>query len=241
MYETPEDLFRSAARVFIELCHEELARKGFFTVVLSGGKTPSGLYSLLASEEFRERVPWKDIHFFWGDERCVPPGDDESNYGTAWRLMLSKAAVPEENIHRMRGEAEPRASALEYEEEIRRFFREKGEEGLPSFDFILFGLGEDGHTLSLFPGSPALSERERLVVESRAKRPGPRLTMTIPLVRNARAGAFLVAGKGKAGILRELMEGGGARYPAGMVTPSSGNLIWLVDRDAAEDVLKQGR
>lgn len=240
IYETPEALFRSAARVFLELCNEEIARKGFFTVVLSGGTTALGLYKTLASDDFRERVPWKDVFFFWGDERCVAPDSPESNYGDAYRTFLSKAMVPEENVRRMRGERPPQEAASEYEMEIREFFRDKGEGEMPVFDFILFGLGSDGHTLSLFPGSPALSERSRLVVEDYVEKLGAwRLTMTLPLVNNARAGAFLVAGADKAGILEEMMEGRAGRYPAQMIKPYSGNLIWLVDREAASGVLPE--
>jgi 6-phosphogluconolactonase len=239
IYETPEALFRSASRVFLELCNEEITRKGFFTVVLSGGSTPLGLYRMLVSDEFRELVPWKDVFFFWGDERCVAPDSPESNYGAAYRTFLSKAAVPAENVHRMRGEGPPEEAAREYEAEIRGFFRDKGEGEMPVFDFILFGLGSDGHTLSLFPGSPALSEDKRLVVDVYVEELGAwRLTMTLPLVNNARAGAFLVTGIGKAGIIEEMMQGEAAeRYPAQMIKPDSGNLIWFVDREAASGVV----
>lgn len=233
IFDGPEELFRTAARVLLELCLGEIARKGYFTVVLSGGSTPLGLYSLLASAEFRERVAWKDIHFFWGDERCAPPDDELSNYGAAMREMFSKVDVPEGNIHRMRGEAPPSEAALEYEREIKDFFRERGA-AAPSFDMVFLGLGEDGHTLSLFPGSGALTERERLVVESLAGDDGPvRLTMTLPLVNTAGVCAFLVSGKGKSRILRAVMEDESVRYPAGMVAPRSGNLVWFVDKGAA--------
>jgi len=233
VFNGPEELFRTAARVLLELCFAEVERKGYFTVALSGGSTPLGLYALLASVDFRERVAWKDIHFFWGDERCVPPDDERSNYGAAMRAMFSKVDVPQENIHRMRGEALPDKAAAEYEKEIAGFFRERGANE-PSFDMVFLGLGEDGHTLSLFPGSGALAERDRLVVESRAGEGGPgRLTMTLPLVNNAGACAFLVSGAAKARILKAVMEGGRSSYPASMVSPRSGNLIWFVDKDAA--------
>ncbi|MFQ5736094.1 MAG: 6-phosphogluconolactonase [Thermodesulfobacteriota bacterium] len=238
VYDTAQELFRSAARVLLELCNEEISRKGFFTVVLSGGSTPSGLYELLASGEFRSRVPWKDVHLFWGDERCVDPGHPDSNYGMAERVLLSKVPVPEGNLHRMRGEAEPEAAARGYEEEIRGFFGRMGVEGPPSFDLLLLGLGTDGHTLSLFPGTPALAETERLVVALPVGG-GFRLTMTLPLVNNARTAVFLVTGQRKAEILRRVMEEDGARMPAQSVRPSSGNRLWLVDRDAASGVLKR--
>jgi len=233
VFETGEKLFRTAARVMIELCYAEVARKGYFTVVLSGGSTPLGLYSLLASDEFRARVTWRDIHFFWGDERCVPPGDPASNYGEALRTMLSKANVPEENIHRMRGEMEPARAAIEYEKDITGFFSAR-QAPEPVFDLVFLGLGTDGHTLSLFPNAPELAESERLVIESRAPSGGPeRLTMTLPLVNSAGVCVFLVTGAVKAGILKAVMENDGGRYPASLVSPRSGNLAWFVDREAA--------
>jgi len=233
VFETGEKLFRTAARVMIELCYAEVARKGYFTVVLSGGSTPLGLYSLLASEEFRARVTWRDIHFFWGDERCVPPGDPMSNYGEDSRTMLSRANVPEENIHRMRGEMDPGQAAIEYEREITGFFSAR-EAPEPVFDLVFLGLGPDGHTLSLFPNGPELAESERLVVESRAPSGRPeRLTMTLPLVNKAGVCVFLVTGSKKAGILKAVMEDDGGRYPASLVSPVSGNLAWFVDTEAA--------
>jgi len=240
VFDSPEELFRTAARVMIELCYAEVARKGYFTVALSGGSTPLGLYAMLASDEFRERVAWKDIHFFWGDERCVGPDDERSNYGAALRALLSKANIPAGNIRRMRGEAPPKEAAEEYERGIREFFREMGAHG-PSFDLVFLGLGEDGHTLSLFPGSGALTERERLVVESRSGKDGPaRLTMTLPLINNSGVCAFLVSGHAKARILRAVMGDGSGRYPAGRVSPRSGNLVWFVDRGAASTLEGDG-
>lgn len=237
VFDGPEDMFRTAARILLELCLMEVERKGYFTVALSGGSTPLGLYSMLASAEFRERVAWRDIHFFWGDERCVPPGDERSNYGAAARAMLSKADVPECNIHRMRGELSPREAAGEYEREIKGFFDERHEGGAvpsPAFDLVFLGLGEDGHTLSLFPGGEALAESKKLVVDTPGVEGGPvRLTMTLPLVNNAGACVFLVSGRPKARILRAVMEDESGRYPAARVSPRSGNLLWLVDREAA--------
>lgn len=233
VFDSPGELFRTAARVLLELCLDGIERKGYFTVALSGGSTPLALYSLLASADLRARVAWRDIHFFWGDERCVPPDDELSNYGAAMREMFSKVDVPEVNIHRMRGEAPPREAAEEYELEIKSFFRERGALE-PSFDLVFLGLGEDGHTLSLFPGSGALGERVRLVVESRGGKDGPaRLTMTLPLINNSGVCAFLVTGPDKARILKAVMEDESGRYPAGMVSPRSGNLVWFVDREAA--------
>ncbi len=238
MYEDPGAVFHACARIFIELCNEEMQRKGFFTVALSGGETPLGFYELLASE-FRERVPWKDVYLFWGDERCVGPGNEESNFGAAYNALISRAGVPRENVHRMRGEIEPARAAVEYEREIRGFFLAYGQEGTPEFDLVLLGLGADGHTLSLFPGSPALAEQDRLVVDVVAPGGGRRITMTPPLVNNARAAAFLVTGPKKAAMLKEVIVPGPARYPAQAIRPASGNLIWLVDREAASGVLNK--
>lgn len=229
----PEELFRTVARVMIELCYTEVARKGYFTAALSGGATPLGLYAMLASDEFRERVAWKETHLFWGDERCVPPGDEMSNYGAAFRGLLSKVDIPGGNIHRMRGELAPGRAALEYEREIVDFFKARGAPE-PAFDMVFLGLGQDGHTLSLFPGSGALVESQRLVVESRAAADAAdRITMTLPLVNRARVCAFLVSGRAKARILRAVTGDETGQYPASMVSPRSGNLVWFVDREAA--------
>ena len=145
-----------AAEQWVNLARQAIARSGRFTVALSGGSTPKVLYSLLASPEYRERIDWLHVHLFWGDERCVPPDHPESNYRMVQEALLSKIQIPPENIHRMAGEKDPQTAAVEYEQELRDFFQTK--DAAPRFDLILLGLGEDGHTASLFPGTPAPDE-----------------------------------------------------------------------------------
>ena len=223
-----------AAETFVELAKSAVASKGRFAVALSGGATPQGLYSLLATS-YRDEVPWGSVHIFWGDERCVPKEHEESNFRVAYESLLSKIDLPGENIHRMRGDLGPEAGAREYEEEIRRFF---GPSGLPAFDLILLGMGEDGHTASLFPGSKALEETERLVAPVYPEGHGrERITLTLPVLNNATHIVFLVSGSSKAEVLsRVLGNGERGEYPAGLVRPLRGSLLWLVDRDAARDL-----
>lgn len=232
IFETPEALYRAGAAIFVDLSIREVEKKGVFTAVLSGGSTPEGLYRLLGSPEFRSRVPWPRVHLFWGDERCVSPESEESNYNMAKKAILGDIDIPPENIHRMHGEEDPGKAAGLYEEEILGFFGFE-RAGPPAFDLVLLGLGEDGHTLSLFPSTGALKERRRFVIGNYVERIGAyRLTMTLPVVNSASNIIFLVSGGKKAGILKEVMEGKGA-YPAQMINPLTGELTWLVDKKAA--------
>ncbi|MEE9615322.1 MAG: 6-phosphogluconolactonase [Thermodesulfobacteriota bacterium] len=247
IHEDLESLSRAAAETFLDLSVRAVRAKGSFSAVLSGGATPRTLYGLLAAPPFKEKIPWRDTDLFWGDERCVPPDHPESNYRMAEEAFLSRVPIPPENVHRMRGELDPAEGAKRYEDEIRGFFKGKGGEGggaLPVFDLVILGLGEDGHTLSLFPStaapdtSPGTShgKSERLVVGSRVEKPGGhRLTMTLPLVNNASNVLFLVSGAGKAGVLKEVLEAPPRPelYPAEGVNPVKGGLIWLVDKAAA--------
>jgi 6-phosphogluconolactonase len=232
-----EELNRLAGEILVERITECLRTKEHFSIALSGGSTPKGLYALLATRAgFRERIAWQRVHFFWGDERHVPPDHSESNYRMAYETMLSKVPVPPANIHRVPAEhADADRSALEYEEELIRFFKpETG--GLPRLDCALQGIGTDGHTASLFPGTEALQERERLVVANWVKRLRRyRITMTLPLLNHADFVFFLVSGEEKAEILRNVLveDEQSHRLPAQMIQPTQGRLLWLVDRAAA--------
>jgi 6-phosphogluconolactonase len=232
----PEELAREGAGIFIARVQRALRRKEACTVVLAGGSTPRGLYSLLAGgKSFQAAVPWEKVHFFFGDERHVPPDHPESNFRMANEVLLSKVAVPADHVHRMRGE-EPDAgkAAEEYEGILRSFFRPKPGE-IPELDFILLGMGADGHTASLFPGTEALKERNRLVAANWV--PGLnacRLTMTLPLLNNARYVLFLVTGTQKAETMRKVLEEkSDEALPAGLIRPIKGKCLWLVDRSAA--------
>ncbi len=229
-----EGLTRRAAAEFVSLARNSAVESGRFAVALSGGSTPRGLYSLLSTPEFRDQVPWHQAHLFWGDERCVPPDHPESNYGMVRNALLARISIPEENVHRMKGEADPEASALEYEQSLREFFRLAGGE-LPRFDLILLGLGQDGHTASLFPGIEVLQERRRLVAAVYVERmKSHRLTLTLPVLNHGANVFFLVAGKEKAPVLRDVLRGKSRPepLPAERVQPQHGRLVWLVEQGA---------
>ncbi len=234
------ELSLRAADLFIALAQQAGQNAGRFTVALSGGSTPKALYSLLASPQFAGRLEWSKVHLFWGDERCVPPDHPESNYRMVEKTLLSKIQIPPENIHRMAAEQAPEIAAAEYEVELRKFFK-IGNMSWPRFDLVLLGLGEDGHTASLFPGSDALDEEKRLVARAYvANLKAHRLTLTLPVLNHAARIIYLVAGSSKAQILGKLLRGDAEslKYPAGRVNPVKGELTWLVD-DAAADSIKQ--
>ncbi len=231
-------LSRAAAEEFVRRAQEAAREKGAFTVALSGGSTPKSLYSLLSSESegFRSRIPWGSIHFFWGDERHVAPGDPESNYRMANETLLSKVPVPPGNVHRIKAENPDAAlAAKEYEETLRKFFKLTPGQ-LPRFDLVLLGMGPCGHTASLFPGTEALKERERLVVAQWVEKFNAyRITVTPPVLNNAAHLIFIISGADKAETLRAVLEGDDEpeRYPAQLIRPTQGDLLWLVDEAAA--------
>jgi len=189
---------------------------------------------LLATPEWKDQFQWKHIHLFWGDERCVPITHPDSNFAMVAREMLSKIDIPAQNIHRFPVELnEPNAVAKEYERELKEYF---GTNGTPRFDLVFLGLGENGHTLSLFPHSPALKETKRFVVADWIEEmKGNRLTMTFPVINAARNIIFLVSGRSKAQVLKDVLEGPRQpeQLPAQLIAPNSGKLIWLADQDAA--------
>jgi 6-phosphogluconolactonase len=234
-----EELAAAAAAEFLAQGATAIARQGRFSVALSGGSTPTRLYTLLASKRQRRGgryVPWGKVHVFWGDERVVPPNHPESNFRGAREALLGRVPIPQANVHRIRTEARtPSAAAALYEQELRSFFALPVGQ-FPRFDLVLLGLGTDGHTASLFPGSEAVRERTRLVVAPMVTKLGMhRITLTLPVINNARAVMFLVSGGQKAETLARALEGGegGAELPAQLVRPRDGTVLWLVDRAAA--------
>jgi len=232
------ELNRKAAEEFVGLGGAANARRGRFTVALSGGSTPKALYTLLASAEYRNRLDWSRVHLFWGDERCVPPDHPESNFRMVQESLLSKVETPPENIHRMAGEKNPQAAAAEYENELRRVFS-SSQAAAPRFDLIYLGLGEDGHTASLFPRSAALSEKQRWVAVAYVERlKTHRLSLTLPVINAAAQITFLVAGESKRAIVKQLLGAGGdpSNFPAAKVSPTDGKLTWLITEDAAADL-----
>jgi 6-phosphogluconolactonase len=222
-----------AAELFAETARQAVAARAKFRVALSGGSTPRKLYELLAGEVYAPRIPWEETHVFWSDERCVPPDSEESNYRMAYESMLARVPVPEEHIKRMRGEAEPQAAAIDYA----RILEAEFDENRPRFDLILLGMGEDGHTASLFPHSPALLDVDHLVASPYVEKfKAHRLTMTLPVINAAASVIFLVAGAAKAETLRAVLEGEkrGQEYPSQLVEPERGELVWLADEAAAK-------
>ena len=222
-----DELARAAARHFVAKSHEAISKKGRFTVALSGGSTPKRLYEFLAdpAEAFRDQVVWEKIDFFWSDERHVPPDHPDSNYRMAYDALLSRLPVTEDNVHRVASE-NPNASeaAAQYEEILKAVTGE----ALPQLDLILLGLGTDGHTASIFPGSEVLQETKRLVAALWVEKlKSYRITMTLPLLNNGGSVVFLVSGDEKAAIVKDVLEGP-ERYPAQAVKPK-GELLWLLD------------
>jgi len=230
-----DELNRDAAAQFIASANAAIARAGRFTVALSGGSTPKALYSLLASPAYIDRIDWSRTHLFWGDERCVPPDHPESNFRMVREALLSKIQIPGQNIHRMAGEKKPNEAAADYESELRNFFA-LGPGHLPRFDLILLGLGEDGHTASLFPGSAALDEGKHLVATTYVEKlKAHRLTLTLPVINAAAQVTFLVAGQSKSAVVKEILGSDShlCSYPATKVNPTDGWLTWLITADAA--------
>ena len=232
---TPADLFQAAATEFARLAAQAIQSKGRFAVALSGGSTPKSLYSLLASGAV-PNIPWEKIFFFFGDERFVPPDHPESNYRMTRETGLF-AGVPSDHVFRVLTEAKDAdTAAVDYEHTLQKFFAlQPGE--FPRFDLVLLGLGPDGHTASLFPGTAALSEKKRLVVANWVdKFQTYRITFTLPVLNHAECVTFLASGPDKAGIVHEVLKNENADLPSQKVHPEDGKLLWLLDRAAASQV-----
>jgi 6-phosphogluconolactonase len=227
----PEALSHGAAEFFVRIAREAVAARGRFCVVLSGGGTPRRTYELLAQPPFRDGVDWTMTHVFWGDERCVDPDDPRSNARMAREALLRHVPVPPGQVHPM-CRPSPEEGASLYEALLRDFWGAAA----PRFDLILLGLGPDGHTASLFPGDPVLSEVKRWVAPVYVAAPDlHRLTLTAPLLNRARVVAFLVTGAAKATVVRDVLQGprDPLRLPAQLIHPEGGELHWLLDDEAA--------
>ncbi len=233
-----EALSRTAADLFIETAADAISRRGRFAVALAGGSTPRRTYELLAQPDRTARVDWPHVHVFWTDERCVPPDDLRSNERFAIRSLLQSVPVPVEQVHPFRCEPDPDRAAENYQQVLARFFGDAP----PTFDLVLLGLGIDGHTASLFPHTPALRETQRWTTLVAPDPDAPkRLTMTVPLINQARRVVFLVSGIDKAPVLKEVLEGPSEpdRLPAQHIHPQDG-LTWLIDRSAATLLCSEG-
>jgi 6-phosphogluconolactonase len=218
---------------------EAAAARGRFAVALSGGETPQALYRMLARQQFSQKIPWRRVQLYWGDERCVPPDDGASNYGSAREAFIKHVPIPPANVHRMLGEEAPEKAADLYEAELRDLAaKERPPSGVPVFDLVLLGLGRDGHTASLFPRSDALTVEDRFCVATQAPDGSPRLTVTAPVINAARRVWLYVSGADKAGMVAEVLEGLRAplAVPAQGVAPVHGTLTWLLDEAAAAEL-----
>jgi 6-phosphogluconolactonase len=236
----PAALAERAADLFALAAQEAAAARGTFTVALSGGHAPRPFFALLARQQFAQKIPWRRVHLYWGDERCVPPDHKDSNYGMAYEAFIRHVPIPADNVRRMRGEGEPDEAARAYERLLSQppALAASSQADLPVLDFVLLGLGPDGHTASLFPHSPALDEEERLVVVNEGQGTGKRLTVTYPVLNAARRVVFVVTGAAKAGMVAEVIEGLRApeAIPAQGVAPVHGTVTWLLDEEAAGEL-----
>lgn len=236
--ESVEALTRRAAEEFVNCAEASVRARDRFTVALSGGSTPRSLFQLLvdSGSPFRTRVPWEKCHFFWGDERHVPPDHPDNNYRMAREAMFSKISIAPQNVHRIKTENPVAQKAAEdYAQELRAFFR-LAQGQLPRFDLVFLGMGPDGHTASLFPGTDALREQTRLVAAPWVEKFSTyRVTLTAPILNNAGQIIFLIAGSDKAEALREVLQGSYQPhlYPAQLIRPTAGQLLWLVEKTAA--------
>ena len=238
IYPKADELARAAAVDLLSLARESIAARGVFTLALSGGSTPKKLYALLASDPAFREFPWAKTQLFFGDERHVPPDDKDSNFLMTKSTLLTSGLVPEANLHRVRAElADAADSATQYEEEMRAFFTDdKCLDGFPRFDAVLLGMGPDGHTASLFPGSKGLDETKRWVISNWVEKfKTDRITFTFPVLDAARKVLLLVAGADKTDMLHEIFvtRKGEAAYPVQRVAPVDGIKTWLLDEAAA--------
>jgi 6-phosphogluconolactonase len=242
VFEYSSHLYWAAATRFEELARVKAIEKKVFTAALSGGSTPKPLYEILGNAAFAGLVQWTNVQLFQVDERSVPPDDPESNYRLIRGTMLESLALPKGNFHRMQAERPDREQAArDYAEELGSVLAPAPGE-FPHLDLVYLGMGPDGHTASLFPGSPALEEQKLWVASNYvAKLQAYRLTLTLPVLNAAAHVIFMVTGADKAGALREVLEGPAGRLPAQRIQPVYGDVSWFVDRDAASLLRRAGR
>ncbi|MHA6249633.1 6-phosphogluconolactonase [Pontibacter sp. CAU 1760] len=238
IFEDKAQLSKAAAELFVQQAQTAVTERGRFSVALTGGSSPVQLYNMLAESPYKEQVPWQQTHVFWGDERWVPLTDAQSNAKMAFDTLLSKVPVPKEQIYPMwEAGIEPEVYAAKYEEQLKNFFGNAATQ----FDLILLGMGDDGHTASLFPGTEVLKEQSRWVqayyLEPQSMY---RITLTALIINQARTICFMTFGEKKAPALYEVLEGerNAQQYPSQLIKPENGEIIWLVD-EAAASKLKQ--
>lgn len=234
IYSTPEETVTKFAEKLKLLINKSVEQNKNFYCALSGGNTPQLLFKVL-KQNYLSEINWSKVHFFWGDERCVEPENNESNYGTAYKLLLNSIDIPKENIHRIRGEEKEELEAQRYSEEILKNLPK--ENGLPIFDLIILGLGSDGHTASIFPDQMNLLESEKVcevAVHPTSKQ--KRITLTGKVINYAKEISFLVTGKEKAKVISEIInkKDNYKVYPATYIDPQNGNIVWYIDKFAGQ-------
>ncbi len=234
-----QQLVRAAATLFVTEGQQAIRERAQFLVALSGGSTPKALYAVLASQEFATRLDWSKVHFLFGDERAVPPTHSDSNFALANALLFTPLNIPPAHIHRMRGEDSVETAAMQYEDTLRRL-TSTTPGPWPVLDLVLLGMGEDGHTASLFPGTAALMEESRWVVPGQSPQgTRSRITLTLGVINHASVVLFLVTGQNKAHVVRRIVESridSPDTYPAAKVRPETGRLLWYLDRAAASEL-----
>jgi 6-phosphogluconolactonase len=231
--ETPEIVAEKAVQDFVTYVNETLAHKDRFSLAIPGGSTPKLFFTRLAQEPYRSQIPWGKIWIFWGDERCVPPEHPESNYGMARQLLLDKVPIPNSRVFRIRGEDPPAETARLYSKTLHDVFKMDGE--WPMFDLIILGMGPDCHIASLMPGTAALTEERRWVVENIVRSlQTVRITMTLPVINRARQIWFLVTGAKKAAAFARAQAGPHIDCPASLVQPANGAVRWYIDKAVTE-------
>lgn len=228
----PTAVTKELADWIVQIIDATLSKQERFTWVLTGGNSPKALYDLLATNPYKDHIPWNQLHIFWGDERAVPFEDSRNNARMTYEHLLNKVPVSSNQIHVMRTDIEPEQSALEYEKILKQYFKDQNK----TFDLVLSGMGDDGHTLSLFPGTSVIHEKEAWV-KSFYLEPQQmhRITLTAPVVNSASAIAFLTFGTNKAKALHEVLQGPSNvdLYPSQIIQPISGNLHWFIDEPAS--------
>ena len=234
-----QELTRAAAGLFLGVGKQAIAERNRFLVALSGGSTPKALYSILANDKYAQQLNWSKVHFLFGDERSVPPTHADSNFAMANAILFSPLHIPSAQIHRMRGEDPPETAAAQYETTLRHLTTAVPGQW-PRLDLVLLGMGDDGHTASLFPGTASLTEQTRWVVPSTSPQgTRARVTLTLGVINHASVVLFLVAGRNKAAVVRRVLEqrpGDPGPYPAALIRPETGRLLWYLDRAAASEL-----
>lgn len=230
IYKNKEEIAVAAAELFVEEAKKNIAKRGKFIVSLSGGSTPKTLYALLATAKYSDRIDWQKVYFFWGDERAVAPDHKDSNYRMVKEALLDHVNIPSSNVFRIKGELPPAAAVNDYQEVLRNFFVNKP----VVFDLCFLGMGDDGHTASIFPGTKAVSIKRKRVQNVYVKKlEAHRITVTAPVINRSRLIVFLVAGANKAAALKEVFYGNFEPnvYPSQLIRAATGEVFWYLDKD----------